>query len=434
MARAMITGNGAAAWGARLSAVDYIPAFPITPQTEIIETLARWIHTRELNARIVTLDSEHSMLAAAAGAAATGVRVFTATSSQGLVYGFEMLYTLAGLRLPLVLVNVSRALAHPITLEPDHNDVLAARDTGFLQFHAASCQEVLDSVVIAYRLSEHARVLLPAIVNLDGFYLSFTREPVDLPAEPEVRQFLPPFEPAYCALGGDEAVALGAAVLDSSLYTYFKHQMQRGTENAIELYPQIAGEFAARFGRRHDIIEEFMLEDADYVVVMTNSFASIGKAEVKRLRARGKKIGLARLRLVRPFPHREVQRVLRGRKGVAVIDQNISVGKGGILFSEIAGALYGLADRPSVLRSFIGGLGGRRFRRGEFEAILAKLEAPPDDPADFAKPVLLFSADECRQVGRFFAIAETERAPETCTRQKVTRDLQRTARDRTTGP
>jgi pyruvate ferredoxin oxidoreductase alpha subunit len=423
MARSLITGNNAAAWGARLSSVDYIPAFPITPQTEIIETLARWIHTRELSARIVTMDSEHSMLAAAAGAAATGVRVFTATSSQGFVYGFEMLYTLAGLRLPLVLVNVSRALAHPITLEPDHNDVLAARDTGFLQFHAAGCQEVLDSIVIAYRLAEHARVLLPAIVNLDGFYLSFTREPVDLPDEPEVRRFLPPFEPAYCALGRDEHVALGAAVLDSSLYTYFKHQMQRGAENALDLYPQIAAEFAERFGRRHAMIEEFMLEDADYVFVMTNSFASTGKAEVKRLRAEGKKVGLARLRLVRPFPHREIQRVLRGRKGVAVIDQNMSVGKGGILFSEIASALYGLVDRPTVLRSFIGGLGGRRFRPGEFEGILAKLETPPEDPAELARPVLLFTTDECRQVGRFFAIANEEQADEAQTLEKPADDL-----------
>lgn len=413
MARTMLTGNAAAAWGARLSDVDYVPAFPITPQTEIIEALARWIHAGELHARIVTMDSEHSMLAAAAGAAATGVRVFTATSSQGFVYGFEMLYTLAGLRLPLVLVNVSRALAHPITLEPDHNDVLSARDTGFLQFHAENCQEVLDSIVMAYRLAEHARVLLPAIVNLDGFYLSFTREAVELPDAGEVRSFLPSFEPAYHGLARHESVALGAAVLDASLYTYFKHQMQRGAENALELYPQIAPEFAERFGRRHDIIEEFMLEDADYVLVMTNSFASMGKAEVKRLRSEGKKIGLARLRLIRPFPHREIQRVLRGRKGVAVIDQNISVGKGGILFSEIASALYGLTDRPGVLRSFIGGLGGRRFRPGEFDAILAKLETPTDDPEETTRPILLFTGEECREVGRFFSIAtENEQAHE----------------------
>ncbi len=405
MARALLTGNAAAAWGARLSDIDYVPAFPITPQTEIIEALARWIHTGELRARMVMMDSEHSMLAAAAGAAAAGVRAFTATSSQGFVYGFEMLYTVAGLRLPLVLVNVSRALAHPITLEPDHNDVLSARDTGFLQFHTENCQEVLDSVVMAYRVAEDAHVLLPALVNLDGFYLSFTREAVELPDGNEVKEFLPRFEPAYHGLACHDSVALGAAVLDSSLYTYFKHQMQLGAESALALYPQIAGEFAERFGRRHDIIEEFMLEDADYVLVMTNSFASTGKAEVRRLRGEGKKIGRARLRLVRPFPHREIQRVLRGRKGVAVIDQNISVGKGGILFSEIASALYGLSDRPPALRSFIGGLGGRRFRPGEFDAILTQLETPTGDPEEASKPTLLFTGEECREVGRFFSIA-----------------------------
>ena len=405
MAREMLTGNAAAAWGARLAEVDYVPAFPITPQTEIIEALARWIYSGAMPARMVTMDSEHSMLTAAGTAAATGVRVFTATSSQGFVYGFEMLYVIAGLRLPLVLVNVSRALAHPITLEPDHNDVLSARDTGFLQFHAETSQEVLDSILMAYRLAEHQKVLLPAIVNLDGFYLSFTRETVDIPDLSEVRRFLPAFQPVYPVLSGPDSLALGAAVLDPSLYTYFKHQMHRAAENTLELYPAIAAEFAERFGRRYGMIEEFMLDDADYVIVMTNSFASMGKTEVKRLRGDGKKIGLARLRMIRPFPHREIQRLLRGRKGVAVIDQNISVGKGGILFSEITSALYGLTDRPPLLLSFIGGLGGRRFRPGEFDAILTRLETPLDNPEEMARPTLLFTPDECREVGRFFSIA-----------------------------
>jgi pyruvate ferredoxin oxidoreductase alpha subunit len=407
MTRTLLTGNAAAAWGARLAEVDYIPAFPITPQTEIIETLARWISLGEIGSRMVTMDSEHSMLAAAATAAATGVRVFTATSSQGLVYGFEMLYVIAGLRVPLVLVNVSRALAHPITLEPDHNDVLSARDTGFLQFHAETCQEVLDSILMAYRFAEHSRILLPAIVNLDGFYLSFTREPVEVPELETVRRFLPAFEPAQAVLSGAESVALGAAVLDPSLYTYFKQQMHRGARNTLELYPQVAAEFAQMFGRRYGIIDEFMLDDADYVIVMTNSFASMGKAAVKRMRQNGNKVGLARLRLIRPFPDEEIQRVLRGRKGVAVVDQNISVGKGGILFSEIASALYGLRDRPPVLLSFIGGLGGRRFQAGEFDMMLSRLLTPPDSAAELAQPYLFFSAEECREVGRFFSIART---------------------------
>lgn len=177
----MLTGNASAAWGVRLAEVDYIPTYPITPQTEIIETLARWIGDGIMDAGFVSLDSEHSMITAAGAASATGVRVFTATSSQGLLYGFEMLYTVAGWRVPLVMVNVSRGLSCPITLEPDHNDILAARDSGFLQIHCETCQEVLDSILMAYRMAEDERVLLPVFVNMDGFHLSFTREPVEIP-------------------------------------------------------------------------------------------------------------------------------------------------------------------------------------------------------------------------------------------------------------
>ncbi len=158
MKRVLLTGNGAAAWGARLAQVDYVPAFPITPQTEIIETIAAWIDAGEMDCRMVPLESEHSMITAAGAAAATGVRVFTATSSQGLLYGMEMLYTTAGWRAPFVLVNVSRGLASPLTLESDHNDILAARDSGFLQIHCATCQEVLDSILMAFRLAEDRRV------------------------------------------------------------------------------------------------------------------------------------------------------------------------------------------------------------------------------------------------------------------------------------
>lgn len=171
MNHVLLTGNGAAAWGARLASVDYIPAFPITPQTEIIEKLANWIDSDEMEAKLVTLESEHSMITAAGAAAATGVRVFSATSSQGLLYGMEMLYSVAGWRAPFVLVNVSRGLSAPLTLEPDHNDILAARDCGFLQIHCSTCQEVLDTVLMAYKLGEDGRIRLPVIVNLDGFYL-----------------------------------------------------------------------------------------------------------------------------------------------------------------------------------------------------------------------------------------------------------------------
>jgi pyruvate ferredoxin oxidoreductase alpha subunit len=402
MTRDLLTGNAAAAWGARLADVDYVPAYPITPQTEIIETLSRWIADRALQARLVILDSEHSMLAAAGAAAATGARVFTASSSQGLVYGFEMLYTVAGWRVPLVLVNVSRALASPITLEPDHNDVLAARDTGFLQLHAETCQEVLDSVLMAYRLAEHRDVRLPAIVNLDGFHLSFTREAVEIPVPGAVREFLPAHDPGEARFSASHAMAQGVAVLGSSAYSFFKYQMQRAAEAAVDLHATVADEFAGRFGRRYGAVECYMLDDAEHVVVMSNSFSTVGKAEIARLRARGVKIGLLRLRLIRPFPHGEIARLLAGRRAVAVIDQNLSVGKGGILFAEVASAVRGAGAPPLV--SFIGGLGGRRFRSDEFDVIAARLDATAAD-GESAEPHLLFSETEYRQVLDMLRIA-----------------------------
>jgi pyruvate ferredoxin oxidoreductase alpha subunit len=406
MTRELLTGNAAAAWGARLADVDYIPVYPITPQTEIIEVLARWIAGKQLAARMVTMDSEHAMVTAAGAAAATGARVFTASSSQGLLYGIEMLYAVAGWRVPLVLVNVSRALAAPITLEPDHNDVLAARDSGFLQIHAESCQEVLDSILMAYRLAEHADVLLPVLVNLDGFSLSFTREPVEVPEPAAVREFLAPYVPVHARFSAAHSMAQGVAVLGGSAYAFFKYQMQRAAEAALTVHDAVASEFCERFGRCYGAVESYRLDDADWVIVMSNSFSTVGKAEVARLRQHGEKVGLLRLRLIRPFPAQEIAWLLSGRRAVAVIDQNISIGNGGILFAEVASALYGHGAPP--LRSFIGGLGGRRFRSAEFEHIVAALHAAEHDGP--AEPQLLFTATEYEQVRAMLRIAHGESA------------------------
>lgn len=398
----LLTGNQAAAWGARLAAVDYIPAYPITPQTEIIETLAGWIEAGQLSARLVTMESEHSMLTAAGAAAATGVRVFTATSSQGLLYTFEMLYTVAGWRVPLVLVNVSRAVAAPITLEPDHNDVLAARDCGFLQIHAETCQEVLDSVLMAYRLAQHPQVMLPVLVNLDGFSLSFTREPVDIPQPDTVRDFLPPYQPGALRFSASHPMAQGVAVLGGSAYSFFRYAMQRAAERALEVHEEVAREFQERWGRSYGVVEEYALEDAEWVFVMSNSFATVGKAQVRRLREQGEKVGLLRLRLLRPFPHAAVHRALAGRRGVAVFDQNLSIGKGGIIFSEIASALLG-GPRPALL-SFVGGLGGRRLRENEFDLALRCLRES-EAGETFSLPILLYTDTEFEQMRSLLRIA-----------------------------
>lgn len=393
----MMTGNLAAAWGARLADVDYVPAFPITPQTEIVEALSKWCGTGELNARFVTLDSEHSMMTAAGAAAATGARVFTATSSQGLLYAFEVLYTVAGWRAPLVLVNVSRALASPITLEPDHNDVLAARDSGFVQIHAETCQEVVDSILMAYRIGEDPLVCLPVMVNLDGFVLSFTREPVRLPEPEAVRDFLPPFRPAHLSFKTSAPQALGTAVLGGSTYSYFRHQIHLASMNALRVHEQAATEFEQCFGRRYDVVEGYRIEDAEDVLVMSNAFASKGKAAVDAAREGGRKVGLLRLRMIRPWPADAVRRALRGRRAVAVLDQNLSPGQGGILFQEVAACLYHDPERPRALCSFIGGLGGKNISEGEFHAVFEQTAAAGKQGQGLG-PVLLYTEAEHREM------------------------------------
>ncbi len=402
--RKLLTGNAAAAWGARLAKVEYVPAFPITPQTEVIESLSEWFGGGEMQGKFVTLDSEHSMIMAAGAAAATGVRTFTATSSQGLIYGMEALYSVSGWRMPFVLLNVSRGLSSPITLGPDHNDVLAARDTGFIQIHAETCQEVLDSILMAFRIAEDARVSLPVLVNLDGFFLSFTREPVEIPEVDHVDQFLPAYHPHHPVFDGTRSVAQGVAVLDGAAYSYFRYQMHRALENVLLVHQEVAEEFHRFFDRWYGLIEEYRMEDAEIVLVMMGSFSTKGKAAVNRWREQGRKVGLLRVRLLRPRPTEELARALTGRKAVAVIDQNISPGLGGILYQEVAAVLTDVSEKPPVVRSFIGGLGGKDISQAEFDHILAVLD--DRQPARHAsQPELLFTAGEWSRVKQALAMA-----------------------------
>ena len=393
MKRKLLTGNSAAAWGARLAGVDYIPAFPITPQTEIIEDLAGWIDRGQMDARLVTLESEHSMITAAAAAASTGVRAFTATSSQGLLYGMEMIYTVAGWRTPFVLANVSRGLASPITLESDHNDIMAARDSGFLQIHCATCQEIADSVLLAYRLAEHPDVRLPAIVNLDGFYLSFTREPVELADAAAARAFVGEYDPENIQFRGNQPLSQAMAVLGGGPYSYFRYQAHLALENVLEVYPQVADEFEASFGRRYD---------------MLGSFSTKARDAIDSLRAAGRKVGLLRPRLFRPLPAERIRLLLRGRRAVAVIDQNLSMGMGGVLYSEFTSTLYGVEDAP-LMASYIGGLGGRDISQQEFFAMVGELEQACDSGEQPA-PRLLYTDSELTELRKLQAIARAEQA------------------------
>jgi pyruvate ferredoxin oxidoreductase alpha subunit len=405
MSRVLLTGNGAAAWAARLARAEYVPAFPITPQTEIIETLAHWIDDGAMDCRLVTLESEHSMITAAGAAASAGVRVFTATSSQGLMYAMEMIFSVPGYRAPFVLVNVSRGLQTPVTLEPDHNDVLAARDSGFLQLHCASCQEVLDLTLIAWRLAEDRRVRLPALVNLDGFQLSFTREPVVLPEMDEARRFLPDYDPAAPRFHAGEPLSQAVAVLGGSQYSYFRYEQHLAALQALAAFEEIAAEFGERFGRSYAAVEGYRSEDAEIVFFMIGSFATKAKDAVDRLREQGHAVGLVRPRLLRPFPAAALRRALAGKRGVAVIDQNLSMGMGGILHAELAAALYGDLAAPPVLASFVGGLGGRDIAPEEFDEIAAVVRRACDEGRT-PPPRLLYTADELREMRRLQVLAQ----------------------------
>jgi pyruvate ferredoxin oxidoreductase alpha subunit len=408
MTRTLLTGNAAAAWGARLARAEYVPAYPITPQTEIIEKLGAWIDAGEMDGRMVTLESEHSMITAAGAAAATGVRTFTATSSQGLLYGMEMIFAVAGWRAPFVLVNVSRGLATPITLESDHNDVLAARDSGFLQIHCSTCQEVLDSVLLAYRLAEDERVRLPVIVNLDGFYLSFTREPVEIPDAEAARRFLPPLDPERAHFRASRPISQAVAVLGGGPYSYFRYEVHRAAQKALSVYGEVAEAFAAEFGRRHGLFEAYRTDDAEIVFFMMGSFATKAKAAVDRLRAAGQAVGLLRPRVLRPYPDEEIAALLAGKQGVAVVDQNLSMGRGGVLHTELASALYARPDAPKVLVSFIGGLGGRDISPEEFfEMVAVTRKAVEEGRAP--EPRLLYTATELREMRKLQGIALAER-------------------------
>ena len=400
----LLTGNVAAAAGAMLARVDYVPAYPITPQTEIIETIADWVREGKMDSRFVQLESEHSMMTAAGAASLAGARVFTATSSQGMLYTLEMLYNVSGWRAPMLLANVSRGVAAPIVLEPDHNDVLAARDSGFLQLHSETCQEVTDLVLLAYRVAEDRRVMLPAIVNLDGFYLSFTRERVILPEQKDVDRFLPPYEPVG-PMRASKPVSRGSSVFEGFLYSYFRYNQHAAALKAKEVFNEAAREFEDLFGRSYGPVEGFMLDDADYVIVMSNSFTALGRQAVRRMRERGVKAGLLKLLMVRPFPAEEVATLLRGRKVVGVFDQNLAPGSGGIFYPEISGALYNVRGRPNAILPIVGALGGKQTTANEMTAIFDEMVAI-DREGKAPAPMFLMRKDEMSRVKKMVSVAE----------------------------
>jgi pyruvate/2-oxoacid:ferredoxin oxidoreductase alpha subunit len=373
-----ITGNHAVARAVRLCRTPLIAAYPITPQTPIYEKLSEWEASGELKGIMMRTESEHSAMASCIAASLTGVRTFTATSSQGLALMHEMLHFATGCRVPVVMANVNRLLAAPWGFWADQQDSLSQRDTGWIQFYCENGQESLDSVIQAYKIAE--QVFLPAMVCLEAFVVSHFMEPVEIPAQEQVDRFLPALNLPH-RFDIDKPGYL-VPVVPPELYRKYKHMAQTSMNSVKEIADRVDSEFREEFGRGYGIVEPVMLEDAEIVIVTAGSITSTARIAIKTLREKGCRVGLLKIRLFRPFPVEEIQQALIGKKKIAVIDRNISLGSGGIFCQELRAALVHAPDHPLVF-SYIAGVGGTDVDPEAIEKValdVMKRREPVDTP------------------------------------------------------
>ena len=356
--KAFLSANEAAAHGVRLANPDVIAAYPITPQTTLVEKLADFCANDELASTYMMVESEHSAMAAALGASMMGVRTFTASSSQGLLYMCEMLHYTSGARHPVVMADANRSTATPWNIYGDHRDAMAMRDAGFIQLYVESGQEALDTMLQAYKLAESPEVMIPVMVNLDGFTLTHTYENVDIPDQTEVDSFLPPFKTTNkMDISNPKSLC---ATIGPAFHTEGRMQQCEAFEAAKKRIVEIDNEFADKFGRAYGgLYEEFLCEDADYVIVALGSVAGTVRSVVKKLRAEGEKVGLIKLRSFRPFPKEFFVSIAGRFKALGVIDKSVSFGYEGTVYSEVKAALYGGDAHSTKTADFICGLGGR---------------------------------------------------------------------------
>ncbi|HKZ64536.1 MAG TPA: transketolase C-terminal domain-containing protein [Thermoplasmata archaeon] len=366
-----ISGNAAQAYAARLARVAVVAAYPITPQTSIIEKIEEYLNDGTMKAQYLHVESEHSAMAACIAASAAGVRTYTASSSQGVALMHELLHWASGARAPVVMGVVNRAMAMPWSVWTDHADTISQRDTGWMQFYAASNQEVLDTVIMAFRLAEEPEVLLPAMVMEDAFYLSHTVEAVELPGQDAVDAFLPPFVNPW-RLDVERPGHLGG-LMGPDLYMEHRYNTARGMERALALLPELEEEFRRRFGR--DLggpLNLYRTEGADAVLVAMGTIASTAKDVVDRMREEGHAVGLAQLRAFRPFPVEELRELARDAARIGVVDRSFTYGAAGAAFTEVCGALYHAPVRPWV-KGFIAGVGGRDVTPAAIEGMFRSL-------------------------------------------------------------
>lgn len=365
----VMKANEAAAWAAKLAKPKVIAAFPITPSTLVPEKISEFVANGELDAEFVKVESEHSAISACVGASAAGVRTFTATASQGLALMHEILFIAAGMRLPIVIAIGNRALSAPINIWNDWQDTISERDTGWLQFYAENNQEALDLILIAFKVAEDERVLLPAMVGFDAFILTHTVEPVEIPDQELVDEFLGEYVPKHAYLDPAKPITQGALGFPAH-YMEARYGVWEANEAAKKVLDEAFAEFEKRFGRKYQKIEEYMTEDADIIFVTMGSLAGTIKEYVDHLREKGLKVGAAKITVYRPFPVEEVRELAKKAKVLALLEKNVTFSVGGALFQDFSRALINESEKPKIV-DFILGLGGRDVTFKDLDEALA---------------------------------------------------------------
>ncbi len=355
MVTKVITADSAVAHGAKLARVEVIPAFPITPQTIIVEELADFVNNGELDADFINTDSEHSALSIAVGASAGGVRAFTATSSQGLAYMHEMLYSTSPNRLPIVMAIVNRSLGAAAGIWLEHNDTMPELQSGWMQVYVEDNQEALDMVIQGYKIAEDERVQLPIMVCLDGFVLSHTVERVEVPDQGLIDEYLPKYRP-YNILDPGEPMTWNP-VTPPDFATEMRYQLDRAMESAKTVIPEVDESYARLTGRKYGgLLETYQMEDAEMALITLGTATSTARVVVDELREQGKKAGVIKMRFMRPFPINQLRELATNLKALGVFDRALALNGYGPVFTEVRNALYGM-EIP--ITDHIGGLGGR---------------------------------------------------------------------------
>ena len=373
-------GSFAVAEAVRLADTDVVAAYPITPQTHIVERISEMVADGELNANFIYVESEHSAMSACLGSAAVGARTFTSTAGQGLELMHEVLYLAASMRLPIVMAVSDRALSGPLNVWGDHSDAMATRDCGWIQYFAENAQEVFDLTLCAFKIAEHKDVLFPVMVHMDGFHVSHVVEPYLLPDKEELGDFLPPINFPF-PLDPNKPVTMGAFA-PPAVYSECRKSQDVAINGTTGTIQSVLDDFGKRFNRKYNIIETYKTEDAETILVAIGSFNQMAAVAVDKLRAEGKKVGLVRIRLWRPFPLEAFRQVVKSAKNIVVFERSMSYGGTvGPVCAEVKSALYGVKNAPRIT-SFIGGLGGRDMSPKQFMALFSRAQEISDKNLD----------------------------------------------------